>query len=423
MMVSKLVTALLFTANEISAYSDGCANPTIGFDVIEGKISACPGKIDGGGSHGASAASLCGASYDVCESAMYAAQLGLTEQICHDPSIFTDENQFFATKETSAGYARCYSGQNQKYVPGQNDANDIWGCGHPGAESKLGVRRFPCKVGGQSVMGFMLGGGRGVEGYGDWKHRDTEGSTAHEATRMSLTNARSGGVLCCRKAAILEYAPQTVVSQKMINTGLAGNYFDVDLGNALAKKYASIKGKGECKELCMAGNAPRSQCLRVPIMLNSASTPDLTYELLLKQTSYNKFGRGWIMSADDGAFDRSILMDDSRFGGVALGVGKVYDASSAVGFLPLGEYVHLVAVWEGDKASLYLDGQLVQTTSIARPSQSNIRYICLDQNPGHDNHQWNGCFNQIRAYDFALSADDVKGFAKDAEERMARCFD
>merc|ERR1712157_115798 len=128
-----------------------------------------------------------------------------------------------------------------------------------------------------------------------------------------------------------------------------------DLGNALVKKYASIKGKGECKELCMAGNAPRSQCLRVPIMLNSASTPDLTYELLLKQTSFNKFGRGWIMSADDGAFDRSILMDDSRFGGVALGVGKVYDASSAVGFLPLGEYVHLVAVWEGDKASLYLD--------------------------------------------------------------------
>merc|ERR1711992_375148 len=85
-------------------------------------------------------------------------------------------------------------------------------------------------------------------------------------------------------------------------------------------------GKGECKELCMAGNAPRSQCLRVPIMLNSDSTPDLTYELLLKQTSFNKFGRGWIMSADDGAYDRSILMDDSRFGGVALGVGRSYDA-------------------------------------------------------------------------------------------------
>merc|ERR1712048_871559 len=274
---------------------------------------------------------------------------GLTEQICHDPSIFTDENQFFATKETSKGDARCYSGRvDAQYVPG-GPANDIWGCGHPGAESKLGVRRFPCKVGGQSVMGFMLGGGRGVEGYGDWKHADTDASRTMEAERMSLTNSRSGGVLCCRRAPILEYAPQTVVSQKMINTGLAGNYFDVDLGNALAKKYASIKGKGECKELCMAGNAPRSQCLRVPIMLNSDSTPDLTYELLLKQTSYNKFGRGWIMSADDGAYDRSILMDDSRFGGVALGVGRSYDAFRAVGFLPLGEYVHLVAVWEGTR--------------------------------------------------------------------------
>merc|ERR1719229_2048839 len=150
---------------------------------------------------------------------------------------------FFATKETSKGGARCYSGRvDAQYVPG-GPANDIWGCGHPGAESKLGVRRFPCKVGGQSVMGFMLGGGRGVEGYGDWKHRDTEGSTAHEATRMSLTNARSGGVLCCRKAAILEYAPQTVVGQKMINTGLAGNYFDVDLGNALAKKICIDQGQ------------------------------------------------------------------------------------------------------------------------------------------------------------------------------------
>merc|ERR1712045_462760 len=49
------------------------------------------------------------------------------------------------------------------------------------------------------------------------------------------------------------------------------------------------------------------------------------------------------------------------------------DAFRAVGFLPLGEYVHLVAVREGDKASLYLDGQLVQTTSIARPSQDHRR--------------------------------------------------
>lgn len=178
------------------ATSSGCYHPTTGFEVIKDKISACSGNIkSGGGVYGRDAAILCRSGYEVCESAAYAAKLGLSEEICHDPSIFTNDKQFFATKETGSGYGRCYSGQNSEYIPGQNDANDIWGCGHPNAPSTLGVRTsYPCKVDGQTVMGYMIGSA-GKSSYGDWKYG---GDSYNEATTMSLVDARSGGVLCCK---------------------------------------------------------------------------------------------------------------------------------------------------------------------------------------------------------------------------------
>merc|ERR1711994_811780 len=60
----------------------------------------CSGNIkSGGGVYGRDAAILCRSGYEVCESAAYAAKLGLSEEICHDPSIFTNDKHFLRQRK------------------------------------------------------------------------------------------------------------------------------------------------------------------------------------------------------------------------------------------------------------------------------------------------------------------------------------
>ena len=84
---------------------------------------------------------------------------------------------------------------------------------------------------------------------------------------------------------------------------------------------------------------------------------EVTISVWCKLNSYANT-RGWLVHTDNGGYDRSILMHDNRFGKTsdgtgytALGVGKTF--TSDAGVTPLGEWVHIVAVWvEGGSSHL-----------------------------------------------------------------------
>eukprot|EP00485_Elphidium_margaritaceum_P005795 CAMPEP_0202690976 /NCGR_PEP_ID=MMETSP1385-20130828/5825_1 /ASSEMBLY_ACC=CAM_ASM_000861 /TAXON_ID=933848 /ORGANISM="Elphidium margaritaceum" /LENGTH=490 /DNA_ID=CAMNT_0049346317 /DNA_START=102 /DNA_END=1574 /DNA_ORIENTATION=- len=222
---------------------------------------------------------------------------------------------------------------------------------------------------------------------------------------------------------LIEYEPENIDGAVLANTGAGGSTYDLDLSSALASNLASIEDvDAQCKELCFTD--AEETCVKVPLDIDTAAIPNLSFEVLLKQRAYHEH-LAWIMSNDDGAFDRSIIMEDSRYGSgnkLALGVGGTY--TSVTNSLALNEYRHLVAVWQGGAggtASLYLDGVLQQTTAIQRNSVSNLNYFCLNDNAGHANHAWNGCMNVVRVYDSALTAAEVSSLHQQAVEKLTSC--
>ena len=146
--------------------------------------------------------------------------------------------------------------------------------------------------------------------------------------------------------------------------------------------------------------------------INSAVRPNLTMEVWYKPEAYPD-ARDWILSHDDGGYDRAILTYDTRFSGLAMGVGYAY--TSTLGYPALGEWIHIVATYSSDgTATLYqnggdLGGGSQQTMTVSSDSGSSWTNIGLNGVPQYDNHFVIGCFAQIQLINRAFSALEVAG--------------
>mmetsp|Transcript_12356 Transcript_12356/g.10975 ORF Transcript_12356/g.10975 Transcript_12356/m.10975 type:complete len:424 (-) Transcript_12356:385-1656(-) len=218
-------------------------------------------------------------------------------------------------------------------------------------------------------------------------------------------------------------------TQTMVNIGTGGSTYDLSLSSALDAGFASIRDNDGCKgkEICFDPQTGISaaECVAIPINIDYDETPNVSFELYLKQGEIeNNFG--WIMSQDDGLFDRSILMHDTRFApsgetyGLALGMGATYTGTTMIS---QDEYTHLVAVFEGGypggTGKIYINGELISETSTLNDrnqgsSSSTYDHICWNTNPGHNNHGWNGCFTGAKIFTSVLDQDDVTILYEDA---------
>eukprot|EP01084_Bolivina_argentea_P221042 374488_1 len=183
----------------------GCANAESEIEVVSSNIYACPGTF-AGGIFSDEAQGLCTEGYAICVNADNAAERGLTDAICRDyTTIFTDPNQFFGTQETSAGGWNCYSNSKHIYDPTSTEpCNDIWGCGQKGNHADYTA----CKdSNGNTIFQAVIGNGN----VGNWILQDggTLDKTYYEAIFYDLTDAASGGVLCCNTYETIECARDT----------------------------------------------------------------------------------------------------------------------------------------------------------------------------------------------------------------------
>ena len=163
-----------------------------------------------------------------------------------------------------------------------------------------------------------------------------------------------------------------------------------------------ITNEGPANALCF--NSSMDNVTLINYSTSSAVRPNLTMEIWYKPKAYSD-GRDWIFGHDDGGFDRSIILHDSRFYGLAMGIGNVYN--STLGYPPLGQWVHIVAVYSSDGvATLYQNGGDLSGGSQQSMTVSDDSDVGLNGSTNSDN-QLIGCFAQIQMTNRVVSAEEV----------------
>jgi hypothetical protein len=138
--------------------------------------------------------------------------------------------------------------------------------------------------------------------------------------------------------------------------------------------------------------------------LSPSVTPAVSIEIYLVLNAVIN-NRGWVVSTDNGNFDRSIILHDDRFGsgGIAFGVGFTY--TSTLPAMPIGQWTHIVGTWQnGANCYFYVNGS--STYQILVPSNDG------GQNFSVGSAQWVGHAADvniawIRIYNKILAPSDV----------------
>lgn len=88
--------------------------------------------------------------------------------------------------------------------------------------------------------------------------------------------------------------------------------------------------------------------------------------------------------------------------------------------LPAKEWLHLVGVWDGAKAHIYVNGKLQNSADAAGPPWASPEEVYLGADPGCNKRcQWNGIMDEIAIFNVALSEDDVKSLGSGIEGALA----
>jgi len=120
-------------------------------------------------------------------------------------------------------------------------------------------------------------------------------------------------------------------------------------------------------------------------------------------------GKGWVVSHDNGNYDRAIVMHDSRFGGMGLAVGSTKKFFSGSGKYPTTKkWIQVVAVFrQGGECEFYLDGVKAPQTHEGR-NDNGTEDLYIGSVHGHHDHHIDGWIKGVRLYDYALTNADVK---------------
>jgi len=138
--------------------------------------------------------------------------------------------------------------------------------------------------------------------------------------------------------------------------------------------------------------------------LNPSVHPALSIELWVKlDNAINN--RGWIIGHDNGGFDRSVILTDDRYGGIAFGTGSSY--TSTLGLLEKKVWTHIVGTYQnGRQMTMYRDYTKQQVVAVNNnEGEPTMTLGGLQNFPGQTVDAWIG---ELRIYDFVLSSQQVQ---------------
>lgn len=166
-------------------------------------------------------------------------------------------------------------------------------------------------------------------------------------------------------------------------------------------------------EQAMHINGNRQSVIVCPYEIGPERYPQLTMEVVFKLDSdYDPTASyGWIFGHDDGGFDRSFIISDTRFGGgVSSGIGSIYNSGAPTP--SNGVWHHGLAVFRQgvvDGSYTALDGVIspVKATANNNEGEPNFSIGGLVNDFAFP-HEMKGLIRYFNFYDGALSEDQVE---------------
>mmetsp|Transcript_31556 Transcript_31556/g.50337 ORF Transcript_31556/g.50337 Transcript_31556/m.50337 type:complete len:688 (-) Transcript_31556:155-2218(-) len=150
------------------------------------------------------------------------------------------------------------------------------------------------------------------------------------------------------------------------------------------------------------------------VNINPSAMPACTLMIGLYVESFAN-NRGWVFGHEESGYDRTILVNDDRYGGgVASAVGKMWtpwtDASK--GKVPIKQWVLLTAVFRQNGDSyVYLNGIRSDSKVIATNNEgSNDLYVGRPK--GWSNHWVDSWIKEVKVFDQALTDGSIADYAK-----------
>jgi hypothetical protein len=133
-----------------------------------------------------------------------------------------------------------------------------------------------------------------------------------------------------------------------------------------------------------------------------------------------KDGLGWIVGSDNGGYDRAVIISDTRFGGIAQGIGRSYNSN--IDYPSTGAWHHVVIVYDqnvNNGSFLTLDGAKGNTIT-ANNNESRDSFSIGGDNQ-HNNHSFDGYIRKVAVYDKALSDNDIANMYADSCVSTGTC--
>ena len=205
----------------------------------------------------------------------------------------------------------------------------------------------------------------------------------------------------------MSFSTDSLSSDMWANAGTLGSTVDIDGFTGIVQSEKTNGGRS-IDALCFDNSIDNVTLIQYDT--NHATRPDLTMEIWYKPMEYPD-SNDWILGHDDWGFNRAIISYDTRFSGLAMGIGRRY--TSTLGYPSLGQWVHIVAVYSSDGiATLYqnggdLSGGSQQSMTVTANSGSVETNVGLNGLANRDDHFVVGCFAQIQMTNHSLDAEEV----------------
>ena len=200
----------------------------------------------------------------------------------------------------------------------------------------------------------------------------------------------------------------SIARQAWRNVGSLGADGDiVSLTGTIAT--TSTNADDEIRAMCFS--EAQSAVTFIDYDTNSNVNPQLTMEVWIQPTA-DDGSKDWLLGHDNGGYDRAIIARDSRYGGIAMGVGASY--TSTVSYAAVSQWTHIVATFSKSEgvAKLYKNGGVAkggeeQTVSIHGDSGSGETQIGLNGLKNYGGHNFVGCFARVQITNRVVEADEA----------------
>jgi hypothetical protein len=162
---------------------------------------------------------------------------------------------------------------------------------------------------------------------------------------------------------------------------------------------------------------------KLPVNVNPSKMPNCTLVVGVYLESIVNGSNGWILTSDDGGYDRSVVLHDSRFKGMGMATGRNRPVWNKNSNPKVKKWIHVVAVFrKGKQCHFYVDGQQAPITPTSTNGEGkDFMYLGSYINPSHRNsHRCDGWVKEVKVYDRALDSTEVQAlsaaFQKEVDE-------